>query len=375
MVLGSYIAQNIWKEPSVRLWFRQILFKFNLKLNNLEREVLSTYSTDRSDYLELIHNYLGKDSNPLLVRNKDTKKDLLSSPLSDIRYAFRAAVFVRRLNLSRWQKINLLPVLSIGYKIIDALESFDIKCEKYVAFNSSYLIESFLSYYFRIRGVMTFSLQHGMYYKYQNKIPIDIINYENVCAEVLLTWGRYSSEQINEFLPNSSRALIYGYPLKQTLKKKILNSEDILIVLPRSIYWDLSKYVLERLKSLNVLGKFILRPHPSISLNVQDWLARQDGNKFCIDSTKSLSEAFERTLFSAVIGFNTTAVFQALLHDQNIIIYESEDDEFENPGFKSFSRFHDNQYIEKLFDEPNVEKMLQLKNYFFQKVAMNLVLL
>ena len=133
----------------------------------------------------------------------------------------------------------MILALSIAFKIIDELEKQDIQCEKYIAFNSSYLVESFLTYYFRNRGIKTYSLQHGMYFNYINDTPYDVINFENVCADKLLVWGEYSKKEITPLMPKSSDCAVFGYPdSKFPVISSQVSSDKILVLLPRDIYLD-----------------------------------------------------------------------------------------------------------------------------------------
>ena len=367
MVLGSYIALSIWGGESVKSWLIKFLFKFNLGIDDQYKKIFTTYSIDRPDYHYLMHQYFGQDSKPFFVGIKNSKSELLSNPLSDLYYALKSVVFICNIQIGLFDRIKFMPLLSICFKIIDSLESKKINCEKYIAFNSSYKVESFLCFYFRNRGIETISLQHGMYYKYHNEVPLDIINYENVCADLLLTWGRYSYEQTSEFLPKSSRSIIFGYPFEKQRKQDLLESDDIYVVLPRVIYWDAAKDLLRILSSINPTVNYIVRPHPSIRLFLQEWIDNCLDKRFFLDDTDLLVNVFKEKSFKAVVGFNTTAIFQALLYDQNVLIYEDCASELKNPGFKLFRPDDEYEQIESLF--VNDEQMTsRLKDYCFHRI-------
>jgi len=107
--------------------------------------------------------------------------------------------------------VKLLIAVSIEFKIIEQLVKQHIECDKYIAFDSSYLVEFFLSFYFRSRGIETYSLQHGMYFKYTNGTPFDAINYENACADELLVWLMFSKSEIEGLILKSSSVRIFCY--------------------------------------------------------------------------------------------------------------------------------------------------------------------
>ena len=148
-----------------------------------------------------------------------------------------AIKFLRRLRLSIKEYLFILPYLIRSIKLIDYINESNLSCKQYVALNSSVGIESFLSLYFKSKGIPTYSLQHGMYYEFKNTLPYDFINYENICADKLLAWGKYTSDQISTYATYKDQICIYGFPFDDTSSANLSgNIGKILILLPRSMY-------------------------------------------------------------------------------------------------------------------------------------------
>lgn len=356
LVLGSYLAIMTWK-PSLVQFMGYILLNAKCLKFPYSGKNIYTYSTKREDYLELINAYF-PDAQVQYVRIDNSKQEMLSGFMASIIALIRGFIFVIKIQCTLKERLKLIVALSIAFKIIDELEKLDIQCDKYIAFNSSYLIESFLSWYFRKRGVKTYSLQHGMYFNYYNVIPMDVINFENVCAEKLLTWGEYSMNEIAPLMPKSSSCLVFGYPESKFPNLLLQSASDkILILLPREIYLDKISLLLEYLKKYDL--QYIVRPHPSVEVEVKKTIELQEN--FELDTNTLLSQTLTQFKYSAVISFNSTAVFEASLYDQHLLLFVTDTSEFENPGFKEFNLSSD------LMDELKNNNLFLHEVDFFSK--------
>lgn len=344
-VLGSYIAMMVWK-PSYKI-FRSYIFFNASRIPDIEsRKVIYTLSTKRDDYLGLYSGYF-KDLDYQYVRVRNRKVDFFLTFFSSIYFLIKAFFYVGKNGSGFLDKFYLSISVSLAYKIINELERRDIKCKKYVAFNSSYLIESFLSFYFRNRGVDTYSLQHGMYCQYSRDKELDVINYENICAAEFLAWGQYTKEQIEPMAPSHTKISVFGYP-KPTVNPDRIQDERILVLLPRDIYWADSKRLMKFL-----VGKeqtYLIRSHPSIKNKTSVF----SSENIFFDENETLSKTMRESKFKAVISFNSTAIFEAYLFEQNVIFFNSQSKEFENPGFQEISL------------KSNLKKCLR-KNYVIER--------
>ena len=356
LVLGSYLAMMTWK-PSIKLFFQYIFFSMKRFSMPSSKNIICTYSTQREDYIDLIKEYL-PNYDPIFVRVENTIQDYIYGFLPSFKIFFRSLIFIKKIKSSLKQRFILTIAVSIAFKVIDEIEKHEIESEIYIAFNSSYLIESFISWYFRNRGVKTHSLQHGMYYRYTTDVPFDVINYENVCAENLLVWGDYTKNQISKLIPETSSCIVYGYPSNKFPKcLPQFSSEKILVILPRDIYLD-SIFSL-----LNFLGdydlQFLVRPHPSVRDDLKDYIRAKENFEF--DDNKLLGKTLNTHKFFAVVGFNSTAIFEAALNNQKVLLFATGDDEFLNPGFNQFT-------LESNFIHELEKDVINLNEIFFSKV-------
>jgi hypothetical protein len=332
LVLGSYLGVMIWN-PSFAFFFRCILLNIKNYKFPYSSKSIHTFSIKREDYTALILAYFPEAKMQYVGIDNNTQQRL-TGVFPSIIALIRGFTFSMKIKCTFVDRLKLIIALSIAFKIIDELEKQEIQCEKYIAFNSSYFVESFLSYYFRNRGVETYSLQHGMYFNFINSTPYDVINYENVCADVLLLWGEYSQKEVTSLLPVSSSSDVFGYPDSKfpvLLESSFLNK--ILVLLPREIYIEKSYVLLEYLKKYEL--EYIVRPHPSVSLAINEVINAQEN--FDLDRNAVLIETLTQFKYRAVISFNSTAVFEAALFNQNVFIFATDEDEFQNPGFDEFN--------------------------------------
>jgi hypothetical protein len=356
-VLGSYIAKYAWSSGvlSLKVLLEILLERINVNLLNPSADTaLLTYSIQRNDYMELISSFIkSREFENIGVEMLSTKKNNF---LEFIALTFLGLFdSVKISNVTLIEKLVLNLLIAFAKKNIDILEKEKCEFSKYIAFNSSFKFESFLSYFFRIRGIKTYSLQHGMYFKYLNEIPIDVINFENVCADKLLCWGQYTYKQVWQLLPNDASIEVDCYPkLNSKLKIPVEISNKVLILLPRTTYKS------EIIRLINLLISFkiecLIRPHPNMKQEVRGMLINCTSAE--IDPSPLLSNTIQNTMFRACIGFNTSSLFEAILYNQNVIQYISGNDEFIVEGLNTVND-------DNLFDKLSANKKKPINSEFF----------
>ena len=320
MVLGSYLALLIW-HPSIKFILNQLTLNFSSALKLDSSRLIITYSIHRNDYMSLINGYFPNMKAQNVECGNTVKERLLGLPII-LLSIIKASKLLSKTSVSWKDRIKLIFFVSIAIRIVDKLEKSNLQCERYVAFNSSYMVESFLSFYFKKRGVPTYSLQHGMYHRYENAIPIDVINYENCCADTLLLWGEYSRDEISRLVPNSVCLKVVGNPLvnKNTVDEKNISSE-IYVFLPRVLYDEEIRELLGLIKE-DVSNEFIIRPHPTVNdllmANIDDSLKH-----ISIDRGGSPLELIKKNKFKAVVAFNSTTFFDAIYFDQKTLYFNA----------------------------------------------------
>jgi hypothetical protein len=323
MVLGSYLATYCWGSTlhKIRFIFYCIRYDFSIKPN--EGPLIAIYSS-RESYLRMLLDFAEKNN-----FDKSSIQKILHKKRGILNIVFFLFIFLKSFFQSynfkyKFHK-NFILIFFTNYAkwLIDDLENKDIKCTKYISFNSSYLYESFLCFYFRKRKVFTQTLQHGMYFSYINEPPLDIINYENICAEELLCWGDYSKKEIIKIVPSGTKISIDGYPRK--IEKSLHNKDTkILVLLPRITYLNEVNNLLDILSDLD--EEFLIRPHPTIHKLIESRILSKEN--FFLDKNLNIISTLREYKYKACIGFNTSCIFEACIYKQNVIQYNSFNNEF-----------------------------------------------
>lgn len=373
-VIGSYVAGKVWREKwSLKNELFRILLQPQFNLLCDSKKVLVTYRIDRQDYLDLLKLYTGDKITAQKLDEPNYVNFTFHNLLSSFFYTIKAfsLLLIYRVNIRSFTFIFSNVVFAL--RVIDYLEKRKWACKSYFAFNSSHGLESFLSYYFRKKGIKTYSFQHAAYYKYENIIPKDIINYENVCANTLLVWGSYTCEIIEEFLPANTKCLIYGYPgvTSEVIAEKKKKDDRILVALPRKIYFEESVKLLESLASTK--HKFLIRPHPSIRESVEILLSNKKFKNFEIDLTASLKCQLRRFKFCAVISFNSTVLFQSILFGQNVILYRTTKNEFTISGLSEVREKDDLDKELRILVNSSPNNRENLKRRLFAQIDHDLI--
>ena len=323
-VMGSYLAREIWSNQNQRiiLFLYMIFVRYSFKSNS--KISLSNPST-RESHKTLIKNFCIQQN-----YKENIAIPIKAKPRSILNLFKFFFIFLRSIEFKdniRFRD-NLLISFLVSYAriTINELESTNLYAEKYIAFNSSYFFESFLCFYFKKRGVPTSSLQHGIYYKYENEIPFEIINYENICADELFCWSQFTIDQIKDIAPCDVKLKkhIYPYASNRQKQKNTLQVNKVLVLLPRIKYRQEIKNLIDILKQVN--ENFVIRPHPSskgIALSLIKGF-----KKFSIDDKRDLHTTLLSGQFNFCISFNTTATFEAILFKQKVVNYVSGNDEF-----------------------------------------------
>ena len=332
-ILGSYIATYIWSHPLKKLRFILYCIRYEYSLDQ-GKGLLITILSPRKSYLSLLQDYVAKkkylgSSIKNIYHKRKGYKVLSIIFLSFLKNFFN---YYDKKRGFHFNIIVLILIVNAKY-LIDKLEREKYHYDNYIAFNSSYLFESFLCFYFKKRGRKTQSIQHGMYFNYLNDAPLDVINYENICADELLCWGEYSRKQIYKHVHPSVKINVSGYPRivsHETNQKKI---NKILVLLPREIYLNEIKDLLHILESIN--EKIIIRPHPTIIQFIEKYASKKKNVE--INTETDLLGIFKKYTYKACIGFNSSSLFEAMIYRQNIIRYNSTNNEFDLAEMPSFN--------------------------------------
>ncbi|MDN3583736.1 hypothetical protein [Mucilaginibacter flavus] len=303
----------------------------------VDNNVIMTSCYNRPDYNELIKACLNgvKNSKHVLVGQVPDEYCLPS--IKAIYQAF-FYVFIKnhRLKTSFKERTCIFCYIIFYTNVFKTLEllfkNVDLSKKKYIAFNSSYDIESLLTIFFKNKGMITYHLSHGVsYINYMISRPLDNVNGTNINADYVLVWGQSSKDDlINNHNLNENRILVAGNPkypaksisVKNTFKKGV-------VFLGRDIYDT------QNIEILNILGRvspvldinFEVKPHPRSDLN----RLREVADKYSIkmlDTKLTMNELFKSENFDFSICYNTTAYYEAMYY--NLICFRYGKGENEN---------------------------------------------
>lgn len=291
------------------------------------------YSIRRDDYVEMLDfvrdelaGLAGGDS--IYIANKERRSSFFEC-FSVVRPAFKLC---KSLRLSWFEKLYCFASYCYLLKGVASLEkSVSAFPEQAIFFNSSNFPESMLCEFFRLKGVKTYSLQHGMYLNY-NFLPFDVVNYANTMADVLLCWGEASQLAINDFyrdngLRQDFQCVVAGYPRdNKSYGRSTTTSEAILVLLPRILYKKQSLALLHILAELEG-ASFLIKLHPSLSGDNDISTACARLNAEVLGGT--LSDCLTSLRYKAVIGFNSASLFEALRCTDICLVYGSSVNEYE----------------------------------------------
>lgn len=311
--------------------FKRVPNVFNIK----SKARIITCSINRADYNLLLKSYFPDDEFHYLdMSNGMPGRVKCFRMIKSILLSLYFSVFKVRGKLR--DRLIIAAVVAFAVRVIDELEENQITCKEYYAFNSSFLLESFLCFYFKKRSIPSYSFQHGMYFNFTgNNKPYDVINYENICSDYFLCWGEYTKNEIQHLIPCDVVIKIIGNQLLNSITacKQREQEDTIYVLLPRDIYWNQSVALLNIISDLNLKMKVVVRPHPSISDRLS--LLIQEHKGMIIDVNPDLVSMLRDNCFHAVISFNSTAIFQAIAFNQKVVCFDN-NSEFDISMFNSF---------------------------------------
>ena len=349
-VLGSYLANFCWmsKFNKLRFLIYCLINSHNISNNG---EYLVSYQTPRNSYKSILKNYILENNLPeCSLQEIQIKKNFSLNIISFCYYFIRYFKYNKSYSFSKNLILNFFTAFSI--RTINLLEMKNLDCKQYTAFNSSYLYESFISFYFRKRDIPTYSLQHGIYFKYLNNIPLDVINYENICSKNLICWGNYSIDQIQNNIPKDVELILGKYPYTIKINKNRKKKNTVMVLLPRLIYFTEIKKLLKILE--NTGEKYLIRLHPNTTHKLIKFIS--DNAHFEIDTNLELETTLTAYKYDFCIGFNTSSILEASLYEQDIVQYISNNDEFILAEILKFSSMRQLKEIKKMEILPKIDK-------------------
>jgi hypothetical protein len=334
--------------------------------------IMSHANWQRMDYVELVE--LMNDSVPQ-SKVFNYKTEIISR--FNLYKLFRTFIEVFRSFrpfFSFGQVLFLVCILLEKKEKIDRL--YDLmkksKIKSFIAFNSSVSDDAIMCSVLRKLNIKTYSLQHGFYSIYENNIPLDIINYENITADFLLCWGNSTVKNLKKFGVPVNKLIIFGNPRIVLNNNRILKTPkftNILVLLGRDIYHKSNLELIKLLEVINHNNKynFILKLHPTLPVKSLNKFYSASFSK--AEEKITVAKTLEIYNCDLAISNNTSAFFDSFLNGVICLRYGK----YENENFgKTTFMFNDLKSFIKLKDNLIHEDQMQIKKKIEYLIGENL---
>jgi hypothetical protein len=285
----------------------------NVDFNN---KILYTSQVIRSDYLEIINFVNSNISNIEYIDLSLSKKHIKFYKIRNILSSILIVLLKVRILYFK-EKLVLVSIMCYYKNTIDIYENSikTINISKYIAFNGSIGIETFLTLFFKKRNIVTYSLQHGIYHEYIPPIPYDALNYENFCADYLLCWGQYTIDEFENSIINREKLLLAGFPRKTIeLSSTKIRFDKGLILLGGKKYTNMNFAIIDIAAQMNKEKniQFKIKLHPGLKL--EDYKNICEEYKFEVYPKEvSISQIFKKKQVGFSICINTTAYYESYM--------------------------------------------------------------
>ncbi|MCW2290217.1 hypothetical protein M2262_000267 [Pseudomonas sp. BIGb0408] len=245
------------------------------------------------------------------------------------------------------ERFYIFSALCYTIKHMKAIERYGIteRITSLVSYNSANIPECFLVSACRQRGIRTYSLQHGLYHRYRNESPIDIINYENVTAQTLLVWSEFCRAEIDAFHRDRGQAAdfeiqVAGYinpPHQQpvAIERSSSAGPHILCLLPGKRYVADSVKLLSELAELPENYQLTIRLHPLLAGNAA--LIEALPARATLDDSSTLTQTLATQRYDLAVGFNTTSLFEVTLFGVPCAVYRAPSLNLETQALPAFT--------------------------------------
>lgn len=245
------------------------------------------------------------------------------------------------------ERLYIFSAVCYTIKNLKAIDKYGITeaITSLISFNSANIPECFLVSACRQRGIRTYSLQHGLYHRYRNEWPIDIINYENVTAQTLLVWSEFCRAEIEAFHRDRAHVpdfdmQVAGYispppPRPLADEPSTATGPHILCLLPGKRYVPDSVELLHELARLPHNYRLTIRLHPLVAGNAA--LTEALPARATLDDSPTLAETLSGQRYDLAVGFNTTSLFEVTLFDVPCALYRAPSLNLDAQGLPAFS--------------------------------------
>ena len=332
--------------------FRRLTTNILVEAFNRNKTVFSHDYPKRKDHIELA----------TLVQQEVENSELIFLNYH-FKYWFNLFLFIRNFfivtkrikGVSMRNKLFLAARLVYYRRMTDDLNNvfrdIDLQHKIYVPLNSSAYNEALLTLFFNQKGVKTFHLFHGFFGRYQQKIPVDIINGENILANTILAFSETQrNDLISDFDVDTNSIFVAGHPKYQEKKISIHTTFKSCIILGGIKFYD--KHLETLLKLLDGIAeemqiRFYLKPHPHSDI-VNSSIFKNCKNIALLDKTETLKQVFSSGKYDSAITHNTSSYCDGMYY--NIVPLRWKIGE--NINFEGFEdKFYDEESLKTLIEK------------------------
>ena len=328
-VLAFDLVSVIYGTAQLKIRHFALLF-LGYKFSDVQLKKKGVFSSmgnygKRKDYYEL-WNYVNNQIKPqgLIDFNKESRCVVFR--LSNFLSAYKAIKWLTE-DLS-WKSWLFLYVKTVFFLNVWSLlqNHKEVSVKSYLAFSSIHGLEALLTSCFKLRGVSTFSLQHGLYHIYKKEVPLDAISYENFISDYHFCWGQYTKDEFNEYGIEASRMIVGGYPrsVNRGSKPDTLDLSNCVVLLARANYNGSNLRLLKMLS--DNLGKELnisLKLHPTLNLAEYELLAEKYGFEI-IENDYTILETLSPDKYGFSISVNTAAYYESYIYYVPSLRYKDE---------------------------------------------------
>lgn len=358
LALVSYDYSNITNLTIIKNFIKY--WDIATFINDNHAENFITYTIDRNDYRILCEQYIEK------LKLEDYIFKILPENIEKLK--LNPIIIVKTLllifkikNMRLKNKVYIVSSMVAHMNTIDSLLENEIKLPKnYYAFNSSYKLETLITLYLKLKKIPTYSFQHGIYFKFNKPIPIDVINWENFVADKMLCWGQYSIDEMKKFDIDENRLIKFENPKYSsiiTYKKDKDIFDNALVILSREYFEEGNIKLLELLSCLSDIN-FEIKLHPSLDFDKYKKITDRVSHLNLVPEKTLLTSLFDKS-YNFIITYNTTSHYESIISGFLTFGYA-----YNSDGGKLFESFEDAIQLENLIQVYQQKAEYKMKNDF-----------
>lgn len=345
-ILAYYITEYLYnvKMEEIRYktkvkWliksFYKLIEKYTYKhdIQSVDNKyVFSYFYPDRKDHLELFNKVFQQFSQ---VENQKITYDNFNKKFSIDRDFFRRIKKLKLLGLYKCiRRQNIysaefcLFLVAVIYQIsyfIDEAKNIITKGkpQAYISFCDVHIYENIITQLMKAKGIKTFTLEHGIYFKYNKNIQnVNILAYVNFVSDYMLVWGDYTKKEMMKGNIPSEKLVIVGNPLYNMDYIEIDKKYDFFVIfLSQELYYESNLKMLEICNQFSERFniKYKVKLHPSNKIGKYKEIINKE---YCIEIYKD--EIYAKELIKQgdfIILHSTTLYIDALFIGKKVFRY------------------------------------------------------